>query len=1216
MHRAADLMGVPYLGHHRHFHVKLDGRHSWSHDTVLVTGHLLDGWALDAAAHTTGPQKVLVRLRPSDWYAIARHSSCIRILHSTLAEDGCDRIIEADVGSSVVAGAFYTRRDETIIAAEIFSGAFSGWTQAATVLHSMGVPMRVKWVLDHDPSCWESARMVHPGPMLRVTNAAELQMALECDSDVYAQAAFEDPWWHPLLATVGLQLIMTSPPCPPWSTASSGPGVTCQDGKLLLRLCAALEVYQPPVVVLEQVAGFRTHQQYPALQAIWSTIGYHQVWEYNFDLADCAPGSRPRYLTILVRHDKVPPRPIPRLPPLLPKRPSLDSFQCLTELPPELLEPCLLSEEVLPLYLSSELLPAKPRGPSRQQAPQVYRVRSGNQQVGCIMAQYHYQHELPLGALQRSGLLGTLVRSLQGVRFLSGLETSFLHGLVRPYVLSPCDRTQMRHIGNSLSVPQAAFALTHSLQAAQALCSVPEPTQVIRTCLANRTHAGNFKLQKSPAGWIVYQHCQLPEVQQLWPAYALERPVAPAAPVDFVGYHLCDGLRRCYLAVHPAISLASALQAFGLEAPEVAAELPVSAMPVAQIPPEQCPPIALVTLPGLDLSSGMFCGAPASSLMWVQVNRRFYVLDRHSTGFYWALESVYRHEAVARDLWSLSPFWLDPQGCEIKRVEQFWGGCSMPLFRPDDPLPIPCVDPEDLSAVTFSSVAGPDMASMPASCSHRLETLFCGEYFEPCGWQPRTWTHEAQTFVLWRQFHDGPCLDEAHLLHRLAKLALRGCLQYLHLRGLEAKGRVLVCVQIFGCDLWSGTLPASLTFQDLLDLWHSCHQVCRAVSVSRLYSGPKPVPPEITLAQAFAEGKSTASFAKRGHLRVTYIPQCRGGGQKDLKYSEAQTTVAQIFMAHGHNLVEPSRLTDKVLSLGGLPRVSRLAQLAHEAHQWQELQSLCSRRGIEIPPAVSLADKAGQAVRREAAKRGSKAALPAAKDFLLQAEFFRTEADEPAVVLKELFPGCTGVHLADAASALSLIRSFHGSGPDELAVVVLGGPCPEPSSCDGQCSCPALNADAEPVLLSCCVHQLGERKMARKCRHEVNVAVPDSICLAVTAFRDEWKSPDEWLGICQHPVRALGEVLSAPGNPRPLESPWGRSFRNGNLPASPTDCTSVQFHAKVPRASLEALLRRSGFNRVYLTPKSWTKGLCSDYAVLWLPGDREAVSQAALRLGS
>ena len=58
---------------------------------------------------------------------------------------------------------------------------------------------------------------------------------------------------------------------------------------------------------------------------------------------------------------------------------------------------------------------------------------------GCVMAQYHYQHELPETTLAKAGIIGTFLATEQGIRFMSGLEVTFLHGLVRPYYLPQMD---------------------------------------------------------------------------------------------------------------------------------------------------------------------------------------------------------------------------------------------------------------------------------------------------------------------------------------------------------------------------------------------------------------------------------------------------------------------------------------------------------------------------------------------------------------------------------------------------------------------------------------------------------------------------------------------------------------------------------------------------------------------------------------------------------
>ena len=58
----------------------------------------------------------------------------------------------------------------------------------------------------------------------------------------------------------------------------------------------------------------------------------------------------------------------------------------------------------------------------------------------------------------------------------------------------------------------------------------------------------------------------------------------------------------------------------------------------------------------------------------------------------------------------------------------------------------------------------------------------------------------------------------------------------------------------------------------------------------------------------------------------------------------------------------------------------------------------------------------------------------------------------------------------------------------------------------------------------------------------------------------------------------------------------------------------MQFHARAPDVQMEALLKRSGHNRLYVTPKSWSHEVASDYAVVWIPGEKELVAAAALQL--
>ena len=85
----------------------------------------------------------------------------LRALHSTVVRDAEQRIIDATYGSSVVAGLVTLRTNKTVVLAEVFSGSFNGWSQAASVLRDLGYDVKVRWLLDHDPACSEAARLIH-----------------------------------------------------------------------------------------------------------------------------------------------------------------------------------------------------------------------------------------------------------------------------------------------------------------------------------------------------------------------------------------------------------------------------------------------------------------------------------------------------------------------------------------------------------------------------------------------------------------------------------------------------------------------------------------------------------------------------------------------------------------------------------------------------------------------------------------------------------------------------------------------------------------------------------------------------------------------------------------------------------------------------------------------------------------------------------------------
>ena len=77
-------------------------------------------------------------------------------------------------------------------------------------------------------------------------------------------------------------------------------------------------------------------------------------------------------------------------------------------------------------------------------------------------------------------------------------------------------------------------------------------------------------------------------------------------------------------------------------------------------------------------------------------------------------------------------------------------------------------------------------------------------------------------------------------------------------------------------------------------------------------------------------------------------------------------------------------------------------------------------------------------------------------------------------------------------------------------------------------------------------------------------------------------------------------------------APWGRSHRPQAESGMGKLCATLQFHARVCKSQLSDLLRKSGYNKVYVTPKSWIGELLPGYSVVWVQASREEITALAM----
>ncbi len=103
-----------------------------------------------------------------------------------------------------------------------------------------------------------------------------------------------------------------------------------------------------------------------------------------------------------------------------------------------------------------------------------------------------------------------------------------------------------------------------------------------------------------------------------------------------------------------------------------------------------------------------------------------------------------------------------------------------------------------------------------------------------------------------------------------------------------------------------------------------------------------------------------------------------------------------------------------------------------------------------------------------------------------------------------------------------------------------------------------------------------------------------------------WKADfDEamWTRLTTSPVKTTKDLLTLEGFQGMMGKPWARTFQDKGVTVTASMATSIQFHCEITKeARFTAMLRRSGFNRIFMTPKDETGKASPQWRVIWLDG--------------
>ena len=343
---------------------------------------------------------------------------------------------------------------------ELFAGGFGGWSWAKRHAEIVGAPKirTISVEKDHMTAIQHGVNhSAHIFPSNAIT-PPDLLHRIEGDCMFIQDVA--ETGWKKSVTTHRHQYWTISASCQSWSAAGHAAGLQDPRGMTLPQSLASARMFRPKAILVEQVQGFRRHEDYSHFLAMTHWAGYYCWNEDICELSEICPIRRPRYLGIFLRESEC----WENLPPYL-KWGNFDTMYpmefgaWLTSTPDEFAKFAPTDTEKA-FYMHAELFPKKPKEPISEHRIFQARVPGLMRIQPVAMAMYGQQHHLALHLLREKGLHGFFCQEASSYRWYIPLEIALLHLQTDAIILMKREHA-WRILGNMIAMPHALLQLTN-----------------------------------------------------------------------------------------------------------------------------------------------------------------------------------------------------------------------------------------------------------------------------------------------------------------------------------------------------------------------------------------------------------------------------------------------------------------------------------------------------------------------------------------------------------------------------------------------------------------------------------------------------------------------------------------------------------------------------------------------------------------------------------
>eukprot|EP00438_Fugacium_kawagutii_P032480 Skav233880 [mRNA] locus=scaffold435:51283:55734:- [translate_table: standard] len=350
--------------------------------------------------------------------------------------------------------------------------------------------------------------------------------------------------------------------------------------------------------------------------------------------------------------------------------------------------------------------------------------------------------------------------------------------------------------------------------------------------------------------------------------------------------------------------------------------------------------------------------------------------------------------------------------------------------------------------------------------------------------------------------------------------------------------------------------------------------------------------------QIFQESLLEDVFARKPDIKAHVIMPIRGGGGARQDHRKAvHSLLAGMLVEHELPLDTVPKAVEKLQTQYGIPKLTHVLFATSSDEKTKQFREMCKHANIQISDVGTPVDAVRQKFQKIQSKKPAPFQMIDPMQYALLPGFFKTGMGEAMTITKQFSPCVSAVTMLTATEAEPWISTNISIHTDEKAVFVIGN-LPKTNCTYEKIVAPASNLNGQQCLLAGYLVQLGERPVKHN-QDDDHITCHDVRVCSFTLWASDW-ADDTWKLIQDAPVKQTKRILETDGSTINWTNPFGRTYHRDQKPCSPAEANSIQFHAEVKMKELRQLLRHSGFNGVFIVPKSDQGKPSEAWRVVWV----------------